>query len=327
MKYDRFFRILAITLILSLLAVAMPATPALAAPVITLSPTSGSAGTTVTVSGTNFESYAGDEVHIYFDGEEIANSPVTAPSTGNFSVHFTVPDNTTPGTHHVTVTDKDGNQLGESAPFVVPKPDIRLDMEGGVVGTTVTIAGTGFHAVETVTFYYSNRTITELGTVAATPVGECTYSFTIPDSTAGEHTIAAEDLAGNQAGAIFSVIPSIILNPVSGAIGDKVTVTGTGFGCKSHVDIDFGDKQVATGKTDENGSFEITFDVPEMKLQAHNVEAKDGGGNTADAAFTITAGAVGFSFPQWAIYALIGVGGLVLFFFGFWLGRKYAYTY
>lgn len=327
MKYNRFFPILAIALILPLLALTMLATPALAAPTITLSPVSGAAGTSVTVSGNNFQSYASDKVHIYFDGEEIANSPIAVLSNGEFKVSFTVPDTTTPGAAYVTVRDKDGHQLGESASFVVPKTGIKLNIEGGVVGTTVTVAGTGFHAGGTVTFYYADRTTTELGAAVATPTGECTYSFNIPDSTAGAHIITAKDLTDSQAEAVFSVIPSIVLSPVSGAINDKVTVTGTGFGYKSQVVIDFGNQPVATGKTGDNGSFETTFKVPGVKLQAYNVEAKDGEGNMAEAAFTIAGGTVPFIFPQWGIYAIMGVGGLVLFFFGFWLGRKYAYTY
>ena len=327
MKCNRFFPILAIALILPLLALTMLATPALAAPTITLSPLSGAAGTTVTVSGKNFQSYASDKVHIYFDGEEIANSPIAVLSNGEFKVSFTVPDTTTPGAAYVTVRDKDGHQLGESASFIVPKTGIKLNIGGGVVGTTVTVAGTGFHAGGTVTFYYADRTTTELGTAVATPTGECTYSFNIPDSTAGAHVITAKDITDSQAEAVFSVIPSIVLSPVSGAINDKVTVTGTGFGYKSQVVIDFGNQPVATSKTGDNGSFETTFKVPGVKLQAYNVEAKDGEGNMAEAAFTIAGGTVPFIFPQWGIYAIMGVGGLVLFFFGFWLGRKYAYTY
>jgi len=326
-KRNRFFAISAVAVILSVLAVTMLATPALAAPVIVLSPEAGSAGTTVTVNGTNFMSYAGDKVHVYFGGIQIAGSPLAVPANGDFSINFQVPDNIVPGRTYVTVRDKDGNQIGDSVPFFVPKPDVRLNVVGGVVGTTVTLTGAGFHAGDTMKFYYSNGTKTEMGTVVATPVGECTYIFTVPDSTGGGHAITAEDLAGNRAEAVFTVIPSIILDPIAGAIGDKVTVSGTGFGYGSHVVIDFGDRQVATDKTDKDGSFKATFSVPDVKLQTYSVEAKDAEGNVADEAFTIVAGAVSFVFPQWGIYVLIAFAGLILFFFGFWLGRKYSYTY
>ena len=54
---NKIFRTLALAIILALLVVAIiPATPALAAPIIILSPTSGAIGTEVTVTGTNFDS-------------------------------------------------------------------------------------------------------------------------------------------------------------------------------------------------------------------------------------------------------------------------------
>jgi len=325
-RFNRAFVISATTVILLILAITISATPALAAPIITLSPSSGTAGTQVTVTGTNFDSYKTDQMYIYFANTEVAGSPLT-PTGGTFTLTFQVPDSATSGTALVTVRDKDGNQLAK-AEFVVPKPSIMLDKGGGVVGTTVKINGTGFRASQMVTFTYSNHTKTKLGEVAATPTGGIKdYVFNIPESTGKEHKVIASDLAGNTAEATFTVIPSVVLKPVSGAIGDTVIVTGTGFGYNSRVTIDFNQKQVATTKTGTNGSLEATFKVPDMELLPYNVDVTDVEGNTATAAFTINAGEVSFVFPQWGIYALMGLGGVVLFFFGVWLGRKYTLTY
>ena len=328
MKRNRFFAILVVGVILSLLSVTLIATPALAAPTITLSPEEGSAGTTVTVTGTNFGSYAGDTIHVCFGGIEIAGSPLTIPANGEFTITFQVPENTARGTSYVTVRDGGGNQLGEGVPFFVPTPTINLSVSGGIVGTTVTLSGKGFNAGGLVTFYYVDRDTTELGSITTDPVGEISsYSFTVPESTAQEHKVSAIDVAGNEAEATFTVIPAVILIPISGAIGDSVDVKGTGFGYNSQIGVDFGDRQVATAKASGKGSFSASFSVPDMPLQNHNVEAIDTEGNTATIQFTITAGDVSFIFPQWGIYAAIGFGGLVLFFFGFWLGRKYTYTF
>jgi len=326
-RFNRFFAISAATVILLVLAVIIPATPALAAPTIALSPTSGTVGTSVTVTGENFASFAGDQVHIYFGNTEVAGSPITAPANGKFTFTFEVPDNAAPGTALVTVKDKDGNQLSK-AEFVVPKPSIILDKGGGEIGTTVKISGTGFRASQTVTFAYSNHTTIVLGKIAASPIGEIKdYVFTVPESTGKENKVIASDSAGNNAEAIFSVIPSIVLKPVSGAIGDTVIATGTGFGYQSRITINFGQQQVKTARTDTKGNFETTFKVPDMELQTYNLDIADAEDNTAVASFTINAGKVSFVFPQWGIYALMVIGGLVLFFFGLWLGRKYAYTY
>jgi hypothetical protein len=327
-RFNRFFAILAASVILSVLAVTIPATPALAAPTIALSPTSGTVGTSVTITGENFTSFAGDQIHIYFGSTEVKGSPQTVLPSGKFTLTFQVPDDAAPGRILVTVRDKNNNQLGGSAEFVIPKPSIILDKGGGEIGTTVKISGTGFRASQMVTFAYSNHTTIVLGKIAASPIGEIKdYVFTVPESTGKENKVIATDSAGNNAETIFSVIPSIVLNPVSGAIGATVTATGTGFGYQSRITIDFGQKQVATAKTDTNGSFETTFKVPDMELQTYNVEITDVEGNTATATFTINAGKASFVFPQWGIYALMGLGGLALFIFGLWVGRKYAYTY
>jgi hypothetical protein len=34
-----------------------------------------------------------------------------------------------------------------------------------------------------------------------------------------------------------------------------------------------------------------------------------------------------FSFPKWALYTMLGLGGLVLFIIGYWMGRRTAYYY
>jgi len=93
----------------------------------------------------------------------------------------------------------------------------------------VTVDGKGFYANKMVTFYYYyNGDSEKLGTEVATPTGECSYSFAIPNSTAGKHKITAKDAQGNSAKAEFEVIPSTTLNPTSGAVGDILTVNGSG---------------------------------------------------------------------------------------------------
>ena len=324
MRFRRFFAMAVTTVTLLLLAVALLATPAFAAPNITLSPTSGTVGTTITTTGENFGSFAGDQIHIFFGNTEVAVT--TVPGNGQFTLDFQVPDSAMPGTALVTVRDENGNQLAKTE-FVVPKPSITLDKGGGVVGATITINGTGFRAGQTVAFVYSNHTQIDLGSVPATPVGECTYAFNIPESTGKEHKVIATDPAGNTAQTTLSVIPTIVLDPVSGAIGESVKATGTGFGYKSRLSIEFDGNPVKTDTTDGDGSFDVSIKVPDMELQTYNVTISDTEGNTAVIAFTINAGEASFVFPQWGIYTLMGLGGLGLFLLGIWIGRKFAYSY
>ena len=266
---SKILRTLTLAVIFALLLVVIPATPALAAPIITLSPSSGSIGAKVTVTGTNFDSYAGDNILIFFNGAQIEGSPITVHATGTFSIDFNIPDNAVPGTAYVTVEDKEGNRLGESKSFTIWEPKIKLDAEVGIVGTVVTIDGEGFYAGKKVTFYYYNGSREMLSTKSATLRGECSYSFAIPDSIAGKHTISAQDAQGNSAEADFEVIPSISLKPTSGVAGDEVTVIGSGFGYKSDVKIYFDDKRVGRDETDKYGGFKATFNVIVGLARAH----------------------------------------------------------
>ena len=124
MRYGKALRILALGSILSLLVTVIPATPALAAPLITLSPTSGAIGTKLTVTGNNFDSYIGDTVLILFDDTETAE--LTVPETGSFSFNFLIPAGASPGRAWITVKSEFDFILAQSS-FIIAKTEIKLD--------------------------------------------------------------------------------------------------------------------------------------------------------------------------------------------------------
>ena len=289
MKHQKIFRILTVVVVLPLLLMVIPSTPALAAPMINVSPASGAVGTMVTVTGVNFDSYKGDNIYIFSGSDEITTSPIVVPPTGSFSFSFNIPASAAPGKHWIRAKSE-LTTLALST-FTVIKNKIKLDTEAGEVGTEVTIDGEGFYADRVVTFFYDNRTRDMLGTIAATAIGEFSYSFTIPGSAAGKHKITAENAEGNSAEAEFEVIPLITLSPTSGAIGEVVTVSGTGFGSRSVVAIYFRYTEVAYAKTTGYGNFTVTFNVPALAPGTCDVKAQDGDENTDKARFTIIAGA------------------------------------
>ncbi|HEY83433.1 MAG TPA: hypothetical protein G4O01_09160 [Dehalococcoidia bacterium] len=288
MERGSVFRILAAVILLNLLLVAILGTPALAAPILNISPASGAVGTTVTVVGENFDSYKGDEIFIFFDNEEIAASPVTVPETGTFSLAFNIPAAAEPGKHVIRARSGLGSTLALSS-FTVLEAEISLNTKAGVVGTKLVIAGQGFYANRVVTFYYNNRM---LGTKTATATGEFSYSFTVPDSPAGVHQIVAKNAEGDRAGAEFEVVPAIVLSPTSGAAGEMLSVSGRGFSAKSDIAIYFRYNEVAYARSDEVGNFGgALFNVPAMPPDIYEVVAEDEDGNMAKANFAIIAGA------------------------------------
>ena len=323
MKRSRLVHILATVILLSLLLVVTTGIPVLAAPVLSVLPASGAVGTKVTVTGENLDSYKGDDIHLFFGNQQVTISPITIPETGSFSFDFNIPAGTEPGRYQIRVE----GELGTLALtlLTILKAEIGLDSKAGVVGTTLTINGQGFYANRMVSFYYDNRL---LGSEATGSTGEFSYSFTIPDGTAGKHKFVATNAEGHSAEAEFEMLPSITLNATSAAAGDILAVSGSGFGSRSSIDVYFRHDEVAYAKTNEFGSFKVTlFNVPEMAPGTYDVTAIDKDGNKGEATFTIIAEAKldKTTTPNWVTYTLFGVGALVISLLAFWLGRRTAY--
>ena len=287
MKYSRILTILSVAVVLSLLLVVIPSKPALAAPLLTLSPNTGAVGTSVTITGTNFGSYVGDSLSIFFNNVEIIDSPKTVPETGTFEARFEVPGNTPSGNAWVTVSGPLGSVLAR-APFLVKEAQIRLNIHEGAVGTPVSVIGEGFYASKTVVFYYSHDGLKEkLTTETAGPVGECRSQFTIPPSSAGKQKIIVESPQGQSVQADFRVIPSAALSVSSGTTGDIVNVTGTGFSSGSEISVYLTTRKVAYANTDQYGSFQGTFRVPTINSGVYDVRVQDEDGNAHKLRFAI----------------------------------------
>jgi len=290
LRYHNLFIVLAIVALL--LAVFTPSLPVVAAPVVTLVPSSGAVGTTVSISGTVFNSYEGDNIHIFFDTREIDVSPLVVPSGGIFSVNFNVSANTSAGQHWVEVrTDTTTSSVIAKNSFTVDATALTLDTAEGPSGNSVNINGSGFYVNSTVTLYYYNPDKQKIGTVAASSTGKFVRSFIIPPSPGGLHKISASNDQANSAEVEYKVLAEIKLNLDSAGPGDSLNIKGTGFASSSKVNVIFGSLNVATATTDKFGSFEIEFNVPDVKPISYAVKAQDDTGNNSDTSFTVTAGA------------------------------------
>ncbi|GAJ04076.1 unnamed protein product, partial [marine sediment metagenome] len=82
----------------------------------------------------------------------------------------------------------------------------------------------------------------------------------------------------------------IHVSTTSGMVRDRVTVAGTGFAENVEVSITFGEEEVETARSDENGNFTIDFDVPSVQPGTYDIKAKDEYYNSALAEFTLTTG-------------------------------------
>ena len=293
MKYAKLFGTLALVIILALLVVAIPATPALAAS-LTLTPTSGDVGTTVTVTGTGFVAGRVIDIYFYYDSTYTVLKYITASSAGTISTTFTVP-NVAIGTHYVRALDFDTQQFVAIATFTVSAVQIEIDPDEGPVGTEVEIIGEGFDSREDIIVEYDGDEVTIIdGDDRTDSSGEFEGTIIIiPPSTAGDHTITVTgDDSNIEAEAEFTVEPQITASPTSAPPGTEVTVTGTGFGRRSDVTIFFDNAGMTVSgdnDTDRDGSFTATFSVPALSPGTYDVEAEDEDDNTDDVEFTIAA--------------------------------------
>ena len=315
MKYNKIVRVFSIIIVLSLLLFAIPASPAQAAREVVLDPEEGSIGETIEVAGTDFNKSTEEYdryATIYFSSEEastlddidddvtvyeIVKDGLWLDEDGAFETTFKVPaelddgddeEDVVTGTYYVYVCHYGYPDIRAYAEFVVTGGEIEIDPEEGPVATEVEITGTEFSSSKDINIEYDGEEVDiESGDDETDNDGEFTSSILIPESTAGDHTITVI-VSGSEVEVEFAVEPEIILSPTSGEADTEVTVSGTGFGRRNEVLVYFNSAGMATVTVDSDGSFEATFNVPELDAGIYDVEAEDDDENLDSAKFTIT---------------------------------------
>ncbi len=160
---------------------------------MSLKPTKGFVGTSVTVTGSNFLPSA--SVTVEFDGTPIAST--MSNSGGNFSATFTVP-NAVIGPHNITATD--GTSVLTSSFTVSPK--ITEKPVSGPSGKLVNVTGNGFAADSNVVVTFDG---TDVATSQTNSQGSFTATYTVPTMASGGYSVEVSDGSGNSASATFTV--------------------------------------------------------------------------------------------------------------------------
>ena len=161
-------------------------------------------------------------------------------------------------------------------------PGIQVSLPSGSPGGEVTIEGTGFPANDNIKLSFDGKPIDTA--ITTNNLGSFTCKFTVPETTAGKHEFkaTADKMLSEYTVASLEVNPAISLEPKSAEVGQKVTLTGSGFATSSMVSIQFDDVTIDDSpKTDEIGNCTYTFNVPKSSKADHKVIATDKSGNTA----------------------------------------------
>jgi RHS repeat-associated protein len=191
-------------------------------PVITgITPSSGPVGTQIQINGSGFGATQGTSTVTLYPG---VNPAVT--SWSNTQIVATVPLTARSGVVNVTVGTVSSNS---NVFYSVPPPQITsISPSSGVVGTQVTIIGSGFQAAE-------GGGIVYFGVYSATVVSwsDTQLVVAVPSgATSGPVMMRSNNGNTSNQDLVFTMPNPVIatVSPVGGPVGMQATVSGSGFG-------------------------------------------------------------------------------------------------
>ena len=329
---------------------------------IILAPQSGEAGTEVTVSGTGFARRP-EEVSIYFNNKQEAIEPLD--TKGSFYTTFYIPEGLSAGSY--TIEAEDGNLNAATAPFTLtvapasappteptptppptPTPSstaLSINQSGNTIGSLIGIGGSGFAPNGPVTLKYDDKVVATATTDAS---GVFVATFQAPPSKHGDHIIIVSDgINTNEVTFTVESVAPEVPTPLLPEMGVKVEspvsfdwedVTDKSspvtYALQIATDEDFTADAIVLEKTELAKSEYILTEEEELELAGQEapyywrVRAIDAALNEGEwtGAGEIYV-AASFGFPRWALYTLLGIGAVIIFAIGYWLGRRTAFYY
>ena len=154
-----------------------------------------------------------------------------------------------------TVLRYEDTSLAERKPMIILKPDF------GRVGDSIKVLGEGYPLNTTVDIYLGE---THWGETSVNENGEFHLLLAVPELPPGVYLVNTADVKPGYE-TRFRLLPSepiISLNPPKGEGGEKVSVSGMGFGSFETVTVQLGDVVYRETLTDGLGSFEFDFALP-----------------------------------------------------------------
>ncbi len=286
------------------------AVPFTVTPVIVVSPTSGSGGAFILVSGAGFPagpSTCPTVVLTSIPGGLVSSSSCTQNADGTLSGSFTVNPASLSGPYTIQVTSgvpsfDSASVLFTKGPVTPTHPTITLNPTSGARGTVVQVTGSGFNVADVCTTTISSSPLGLIGgfTCSSMSNGQLAGSFTVQNVLPGTYFVTYTGSGGDSATASFTVTgPQIVetLTPNSGSVATPVTVTGSGFaiadtcGTVTVVSSPPGLISSFACSSFVGGSLTASFTVAAGSSPGVYIVTANGGGgagDTAQAIFTVT---------------------------------------
>ncbi|MDV2989674.1 MAG: hypothetical protein P3T54_05970 [Dehalogenimonas sp.] len=310
---------------------------------ITLNPTSGTAGSTVSVQGNGFQTIG--TVSITYDNAVMTTATLT---NGTFTATFTIPGGVA-GNHTIMATDGLSNTATETftSTLSATLSPITSTAAPGHVGQELTLTGTGFLPTSAITASFGTSAI---GSATSDATGAFTITFKAPAVTTGNHTVTVTDgtntrtftfvMEGVAPAAPVLVAPDGVNKPKQPIVYEWDDVTddsGVTYTLEVFTNAELNILILKKeGLTTSSYTATETEKLPSVSKDAPyywRVIATDGAGNVGDPATPISF-VVGFSFadlipddvPTWAwitigVFVLLIAGGLGYYFYR----RSYSY--
>jgi len=250
-------------------------------PKVEINPTSGWVNTVVGIYGSGFAS-GETNIKVTYDGGTVKTN-IAADARGSWQSSFSIPSSSQGG-HDIRAYGAVTNESDlQSASFSV-SPGIKLEPVSGYLGGAIYIgdglyiSGVGFEANETgIKITYDGALA--VSNITADAKGSWSDKLDVPPSSKGEHIIDASGeitRASDIVDAIVIISPKVELNPTSGAIGNEITVHGTGFAANQVITISYdGAKVASNAATDAKGIFTTSFKIPKSKAGDHTITVTD----------------------------------------------------
>ncbi len=250
-------------------------------PQISITPTSGWVGTVISIAGTGFSS-AETNITVTYDGLA-AKTGINSDITGSWQSSFSI-FTSAKGSHKIDAYGAVTPEADVAEVTFIVSPAIRLGLVSGHLGGAIRagdslwVSGVGFETNEAGIQVTFDGTLVISGLIADAR-GSWSAQLAVPPSTSGEHTV---DASGNTtkgadvADATIVISPQIEINPTSGAVGDDIVITGTGFAGSQLITISYDGSHVSTDSaTDAKGSFTASFSIPKSQAGDHTVTIAD----------------------------------------------------
>lgn len=249
-------------------------------PILEVMPQEGSVGTQVYIRVINYQ--PNKQVIITFGTTTVIGTGTTAEiktvvatrlttdSTGYGVIDF--PIDTYPAGRYIIMADDGVNKL--TAGFkVVPSISVNNNVVSGAVGDTIVVSGYGFAMKKLV---YLGIDDYKLVTGETDEKGRFyDLKLTIPSLPRGNHTLKCQDSENYAATQVFNVRQQVDIMPTSGAVGDNITIMGSGFSSVTDIVIYWDDKDIGIVQTGADGSFMTDIRVPACGDGTHRIKVDD----------------------------------------------------